>query len=466
MTHMKLLSDHRAQARSLVQGLDVGFIVRSPFERDYDRVLYSAPCRRLADKTQVFPLDRNDGVRTRLTHSLEVSSLGRAMGTHIVTETGVFDGVDSDDLLRWVPPILATAGLAHDIGNPPFGHHGEKVIQQWFAEKETSGELEGLSPRQKADLLSFEGNAQALRILVTLQDANAGGGLNLTSATIASCMKYTVGSTSVSTKHCARRKVGVFKSEQAVASQVLAAVGIKEGGRHPLAYLMEAADDIAYAWLDVEDAVKKRLASFDDVVAYLESNSNGEIVDRGIPWARGEVSKFCELRQTERSDSAMELLRVAVMSSMANSACAVFEEEREAILLGEFPGSLIEASEARSVSKALKGFAFQVAYQSRDVLRLESVGQWTIRWCMNALWDSIRACLLEEAPRGAPEKYAYSRISENYRRIAARRVECADGAGDRLYAAFQLLADMVSGMTDQFLMDLVEDLKGSHGAHG
>jgi dGTPase len=235
---------------------------RTETERDFDRILFSTPVRRLADKTQVFPLEKIDSVRTRLTHSHEVSNLARSVGIALVYGSNVFEGYG--DAGRNIPAMLATVGLAHDIGNPPFGHQGEQAIGSWFElhEADVFGDTAekknpAISSDMRLDYLKFEGNAQALRILTKLQLINDEFGLNLTCGSLAALMKYPVYSHETDDQSVASKKFGCFHSERKVCEQIWEETGLRSGVRHPLAFIMEACDDIAYSVLDVEDAVKK-----------------------------------------------------------------------------------------------------------------------------------------------------------------------------------------------------------------
>lgn len=252
---------------------------RTELERDHDRILFSTPVRRLADKTQVFPLDKNDSVRNRLTHSHEVSNLARSIGVTFSTSIRpeITNGV------RNIPSVLGAVGLVHDLGNPPFGHQGEAAIRKWFSSREKYFEKTFGDNKKKLlkDFLNFEGNAQTFRLVTRLQLINDGFGLDLTRATLAAMMKYPTSSYELDKKFCAKKKHGFFESDRKVAEDVLHSVGLSIGRRHPLAYIMEACDDIAYATIDVEDCVKKGLASFNDVVVYLENNcSDDELVKK------------------------------------------------------------------------------------------------------------------------------------------------------------------------------------------
>ncbi len=223
--------------------------VRTEFERDYDRILFSAPVRRLGDKTQVFPLEPNDSIRTRLTHSHEVSNLARSIGVKIAFNSAIVP----EDLgpKRNVPALLAAIGLAHDLGNAPFGHQGEESIRSWFRSNEKKVFPEGadeLSAAMKNDFLQFDGNPQTFRLLSRLQILNDNFGLNLTYGTLAALTKYTVPSDKANKKseNASARKFGFFQSEADIVEEVRRETGLSEGLRHPLTFIMEACDDMAY----------------------------------------------------------------------------------------------------------------------------------------------------------------------------------------------------------------------------
>jgi dGTPase len=264
---------------------------RTETERDFDRVLFATPTRRLGDKTQVFPLEKNESVRTRLTHSHEVSALARSIGTHLahnaIGDAIVKNACDSlgaehaIKIRRAIPSMLAAVGLAHDLGNPPFGHQGEEAIRAWIERNkqrlfeptkknaaEINSDLRRLTDQHKSDFLLFEGNAQTLRTVSRLQVVKDDRGLNLTMGTLAALMKYTVGSTNLGGKKgpTACKKVGFFASEQPLVRLIQKDTGLDDGLRHPLTYIMEACDDIAYSVVDAEDAVKKQIVSFSDLM--------------------------------------------------------------------------------------------------------------------------------------------------------------------------------------------------------
>ena len=272
MTWKQLLNGHRRKPGGAEAQPPSYEGERTEFERDHDRVLFSTPFRRLNDKTQVFPLEKkHDTIRRRLTHSIEVGNLARSLGVNLAfNRPEIFDGVTCPQ--RNIPAILAAVGLAHDLGNPPFGHQGENAIRDWFhlrndPSKPDKYVFQGLQDRPDLiqDFLNFEGNAQTLRLVTKLQLLNDNYGLNLTFGALSALMKYVVPAHRMAAtnspeakKFPATKKCGYFQSEAAVVKDIQAHTGTGER-RNPLTYIMEACDDIAYTVLDAEDAAKKGL---------------------------------------------------------------------------------------------------------------------------------------------------------------------------------------------------------------
>jgi len=410
---------------------------RTEIERDYDRVLFSTPVRRLADKTQVFPLEKNDSVRTRLTHSHEVSNIARSIGVALAHREG--SQFSSVSYQRDLPSILATVGLAHDIGNPPFGHQGEYAIGDWFKKnglavfKFLDCDHLNLPPevklRMRLDFEKFEGNAQALRVLTKLQIMNDNFGLNLTCGALAALMKYPGTSEKQDKSNIATKKFGCFHSELDVVDDVWKETGLKEGMSHPLTFLMEASDDIAYSVLDVEDAVKKGLISYRDLITHLEVGADGEAETDALirdvckrADAQHKKHKDAKLSPNEVNDLSTQMFRVFAIGNMVSSAIAAFIEKQSDIEAGDLKEDLISVSSAALLCKKLKGFAFANAYKHRSVLELELEGHKVIHSIMDMLWPAIvsRGDPVKDT-KGHPgtpfEKYAYGRISENYRRV-------------------------------------------------
>lgn len=485
----------------------MGIPSRTATERDFDRILFATPTRRLGDKTQVFPLEKNESVRNRLTHSHEVANLARSIGTHLmhsaigsrIIEDAVAGGEWSkEDVMRAVPAILAAAGLAHDMGNPPFGHQGEYAIRDWIISREKalfclvegdcakqgdpSGngikeDLEKLTPCQREDFRKFEGNAQTLRTLTRLQVVKDNRGLNLTYGTLAATMKYTVSSDKVLGKKgpAHSKKVGYFASESELVATVREACGLSHGlMRHPLAYIMEACDDTAYSIIDVEDAIKKQIVSFPDLMDWLKNDASLD-EDPMAKWVLSEAdqgarsARNAKLSPAEFNDVSMQIFRANAITAMVAANIKCFTESYDAIMSSGLDQPLLDMSLAAPFADSLKSFAFKNAYKHREVLKIELNGFNTLHGLMDMLWRGITEREDFSNPgsdRTSPfTRYAYSRISENYRRVfegkgSAKRT--SDEALPIRYRELQLLTDMVAGMTDQYAIDLHNELKAFH----
>lgn len=423
---------------------------RMELERDYDRILFAAPTRRLADKTQVFPMEENDSVRTRLTHSHEVSNLARSIGTRIAFEDpdAVFGvGHEALQVKRNIPSLLAAVGLAHDLGNPPFGHQGELAMQQWFKEG-------GCGPDKEiaSDFLDFDGNAQTFRLLTKLQVLNDEFGLNLTVATLAALLKYP--SVYGSDNKGGFKKYGIFRSEKDIIEEIWEQTGLTAGTRHPLAYIMEACDDIAYSIIDAEDTVKKGYASFYDLIDHLDSQQIKDDVIKGV--VRSSKSKNIEFKKgslssRELNDISMQMFRVKAISEMIMSATSVFSENIER-MLDESIGSgfeLMENSDCSNLCTSVKKFDVMHGFRNKDVLRLELQGNNYIKNMMTILWEAVSIGDDENHPF---ERYVFGEISENYRRIYDK-----GNKGD--HEKCQLICDALSGMTESYLISKHDEYK-------
>ncbi|MDP2283770.1 MAG: dNTP triphosphohydrolase [Pseudohongiella sp.] len=437
----KLLNHTRlADLHGKTETMETG-IGRTEIERDYDRILFATPTRRLADKTQVFPLEENDSVRTRLTHSHEVSNLARSIGVRLAFDNAeeVFgSGHEVLRVTRTVPPLLAAVGLAHDLGNPPFGHQGEDAIQAWF--KRNLPE-----EQQYEDFVQFDGNAQTFRLLTQLQVLNDRFGFNLTCGTLAALLKYP--SIYGTGEKFGFKKYGVFQSEAETVNTVWQQTGLEAGERHPLAYVMEACDDIAYSVIDAEDTVKKGYASFYDLMDHLENQAGADpVVQAVLEKSRSKNKEFKQQKLSSRqlNDISMQMFRVKAIAVMIVAATDTFVGNLTAILNGTIPQGfeLIKNSRCAALCKAAKGFDARYGFQHRDVLKLELRGSNYISKMMDYLWAAIRV----EGKGCHPfERFVFNDISENYRLVYERSIK-----GD--YEKCQLLCDAVSGMTEKFLI--------------
>jgi len=434
---------------------------RKELERDFDRILFAAPTRRLADKTQVFPLERNDSVRTRLTHSHEVANLARSIGVRLAfDEPEKVFGPNHENLevKRNVPPLLAAIGLAHDFGNPPFGHEGEVAIQSWF--QNNKKDVLGHESESSGDFLRFDGNPQTFRLVTRLQILNDDYGLNLTYATLAALLKYP--SMNGSGNNGGYKKSGIFLSEKNIAEEVWLETGLSEGVRHPLTYVMEACDDIAYSVLDAEDTVKKNYASFYDLIDHLEhSCASDEVVKTVIKKSKDKNSEFKkenDLKPSEINDLSMQMFRVFCISEMVRSVVDEFVARIDDILgLQVCSGyDLISNSTSRDLCDALKSFDFKHGYQHRSVLQLELEGSNYIHGLMDMLWEGVKDVndIYNLKDLSLFQKYVCRRLPEGYKRVFKSNTQ-----NSMSYKKAQLIADTVSGMTDTYLIDLYDELK-------
>lgn len=438
---------------------------RTAIERDHDRILFSTPVRRLADKTQVFPLDKNDSVRDRLTHSIEVSNLARSFGTILAEK---LDTSGHDAVRRDLPSLCAAIGLVHDLGNPPFGHQGEAAIQYWFHSNPRL--ISTLSDAQRRDFSSFEGNAQGFRLVTKLQLLNDDFGLDLTYASLAAMMKYPVQSCDVSEEACASKKHGFFQSEKGIAEEVLKAVGLDFWRRHPLAYAMEACDDIAYCVFDAEDCIKKGLASISDLHEWLKHEcANDVLASQLVEFSEkktGEYRARGDFSPSELNDIAMQRFRAEAIGLFMNSAVKAFIDGQGKFVDGSELSSLLDLSTAKRLRKGLKSFSLKHGYTHRSVLKIELTGFNVITRLMDIFWAAITDRELFDKPNSKRmhpfTRLAYERISENYRRA----FENPQGGSVDLpmrYREAQLLTDMIAGMTDSFAVDLCAELESVMG---
>ncbi len=440
MEWKKLLCSERIR-KSSGRGADL----RSEFEKDYHRIISSASFRRLQDKTQVFPLDKSDFVRTRLTHSLEVSSFGRSLGK-CATTVIMRDGLDGDFLPRYsndICDILSCAGLIHDIGNPPFGHFGETVIRKWFKKNLPLLTYKGrllndiLSPQMIGDFYNYEGNAQALRLVTKLHYVVDFHGMNLTKGLLSACIKYPCFSTEtdLSKKDKTRSKMGVFYSEKEIFEDIDSSCGT-EGKRNPLVFLLEAADDIAYKTADIEDAFKKGLISFGELKAEL-----------------GEYGKL--LINTSGEYKAVQNFIVDVQRKALNAAAESFGRNYSALMNGEFKTELLSGTAEGEILSRLGDIAYKYAFSNRQIYLLELGADNIISTLLNTFVPAV----LETDDSDGINMRVFSLISENYRK-ACETYSKDKPEGERIYLRLMLACDYISGMTDSFARGLYREIKG------
>ncbi len=318
---------------------------RSEFDRDYGRTIFSTPVRRLQDKAQVFPLEQHDAVRTRLTHSLEVSSVARSLG--VAAERIAFGRKDIEEINRGcIPTIAATCGLIHDLGNPPFGHAGEEAISDWFARKakDEPAMFADFEPQDHSkpaidsqfalDFTKFEGNAQTQRLLSRLQVLADNFGLNLTCGTLSASCKYIASSDKIDKSNQATKKHGYFASERELMQKLREEVGSGDL-RNPIAFLVEAADDIVYSTVDLEDGIKKQCLQWDFLEAELLKSAPSECLTNALKSAKEKIDPANLSGQT-RDEAMAVAFRTFVIAEMVVAVIHEFEKSYEVIMEGNY----------------------------------------------------------------------------------------------------------------------------------
>jgi dGTPase len=434
---------------------------RTEFERDRDRTISSTPMRRLIGKTQVFPLDKNDHVRTRLVHSLEVSTVAEGLTAQVCRDVLSKRVPElSDKEMRDLSKVAETAALIHDFGNPPFGHAGELAIQSWFKSSSGDGEncierLGGHKKQKAQDFLRFEGNAQTIRIVTNTHLLGDDHGLNLTSATTCAAFKYIGSSLSKSTLGHQYSKPGYFASEEHIV-ELIEKKTARSGKRHPVTYLIEAADDIVYSVVDLEDGVKKGLLRWETIETGLRDKSS--FSKTVIEKAKTQLSGV-DARSALWNEEMAQAFRVNAISLMVRSAVKVFDLRYKEIMSGSYTGELITDSdcEAKSFVEGCKSLLRKNVFTSPEVLKLEMRGKQVIHDLMQLFWCGIKESI-ENGPC-TPKTYggkAYLLLSSSYRDLFERR--CRTKGEDPYYAGLQLLTDYVCNMTDAFACRLHSEL--------
>ena len=418
---------------------------RSEFQRDYDRLIFSAPFRRLQNKTQVFPLPGSVFVHNRLTHSLEVASVGRSLGDDVAKAILERQPELEDSFLPEIGSIVSAACLAHDLGNPPFGHSGERAISTFFSEgkglrlKEKQSNGEQISAMEWEDLTHFEGNANAFRLLTHRFEGRRNGGFVLTYTTLASIVKYPFSSSLAGTKS----KFGFFVSEEDSFRKIATELGLTllnehplKYARHPLVYLVEAADDICYQMMDIEDAHKLKLLTHDE--------TKGLYMQFFDEKRRKRIEEVCRIVTDVNEQIAY--LRSSVIGALIKECTRVFTENEEKILTGEFEGTLIMhiCSPLKEAYDNCSAIAFQRIYRSSDVLDIELAGFRVISTLIDLMINAVRS------PEKAYSQLLINRISGQYNVNAPT-----------LYGKIQAVLDYISGMTDVYALDLYRKIKGN-----
>lgn len=444
--------------------------LRSEFEKDYHRIIGSASFRRLQDKTQVFPLDKSDFIRTRLTHSLEVSSLAKSLGQNIAEHIlqNQLDRNFNYQTKEDMSDILQCAGLIHDIGNPPFGHFGEEAIREWFVKnlhKITYGGrpvTEVLTKQMTEDFYHFEGNAQALRLVSKLHFLVNENGMNLTYALLNSIIKYPVASTGIrkDSGNIKDKKMGYYFSEQELFRKITSETGAGNN-RHPLTYILEAADDIAYRTADIEDAFKKGCISYEYLLEQLHRLLDGYYKD-GINYPIQVLTRQYQ-KAIDNHFHAPELYAVQnwlvrMQGSLIYSATQGFINNYQEIMEGRFRYNIFHGSSGSVLIKALGRIAYECVFISTPILKLEIAAGKIIDFLLEKF---VLAFLVYDTdyPIGIMETKIISLISENYKQIY-HTYSKGRPEPEKLYLRLLLVTDYICGMTDSFAKSMYQELNG------
>ncbi len=416
---------------------------RSEFKRDYDRLIFSAPFRRMQNKTQVFPLPGSIFVHNRLTHSLEVASVGMSLGNDVAHCVMKTRPELADTLFTQIGTIVSTACLAHDMGNPPFGHSGEKAIQTFFTEGKGAYLKDRLSPELWNDITHFEGNANAFRLLAHRFKGRRDGGFVMTYTTLASIVKYPFASALAEKGH---GKFGFFCTEADIFRRIADDLGIirksadgcpDEYARHPLVYLVEAADDICYEIMDIEDAHKLKIVTYEETkrlfLDFFDEKGQNHIMQR--------------INDEEITDDNEKVIymRACVINALERACVDTFMRHEDEIMRGEFSGSLIDNIDDRLV-KAYRNcteLSKKRIYKSKPVLDVELSGF--------KIMDSLMEVMTEAAvnPQRFYSRQLISRVSSQY-----------DISAPDLETRIMAVIDYISGMTDVYALDIYQKING------
>ena len=406
---------------------------RNEFQRDYDRLIFSSSFRRLQNKTQVFPLPGSIFVHNRLTHSLEVACVGRSLGNRIAKHIH-----HANPNMEEIGSIVSAACLAHDLGNPPFGHSGERAIGSFFSEGNGKTLASSLTPEEWSDITLFEGNANAFRLLTHQFNGRRKGGFALTYSTLASIVKYPYPSTEAKSK----AKFGYFKSETDTYNTIATTLGIEPDPenphkhmRHPLVFLVEAADDICYQIMDIEDAYKLRI---------LSQKQTCELLMQFIPATKHDyIHKICQMVSDPNEQVAY--LRSSVIGNLIEACTNAFVDNEEKILSGHLNKPLIKLipDKLKDAYEQCSKVAAESIYCSPMVLDIELAGYKIISTLLEEL------SLAVTSPNSTYSKQLLKRIPPQY------EISTPD-----LYGRIQAILDYISGMTDVYALDLYRKITG------
>lgn len=426
---------------------------RNPFENDYGRLISSAPIRRLQDKTQVFPLEQSDYTRTRLTHSLEVSYIASSIAQSI-EKFLLKKGEINQEQIGLLSSLLRVSGLVHDLGNPPFGHFGEKAVMKFFRDYFEENKKTTMSDREKADFVYFDGNVQTLRILSKLYYFGDEFGYNLTYSSLASIIKYPSNSLEGNQdewKEIAKKKFGYFVTEEKTYNELNKHLNLNNK-RSPVVYLLEAADDIAYSAADIEDGVKLGIIDIYKVREIFHSNLtvNKEVVIKKLDEL---IAKFLSIPIIDTS-IIIQQFRIFTQQLMIEQIINTFSERYDEIMQGTLESEIIDASKASDIRKAYKQLQY-IVFDDSNIVKKEIAGWEAIYGLLKIFTKATQSKNFQEKGN-TYESRLYKLISSSYRYVYSN----IEKYENEEYRKLQLIVDYVSGMTDSYAINLYQELKG------
>ncbi|MFO8054494.1 MAG: dNTP triphosphohydrolase [Bacteroidales bacterium] len=420
--------------------------MRRPYQRDFDRIVFSTAFRRMQDKTQVFPVPKSDFVHNRLTHSLEVSSVGRSLGSiggYIILHK---ENLDSGIHPESFGDIVAAACLAHDVGNPPFGHSGEKAIAKYFSSAEGARHRPYLSERQWADLLYYEGNAAGFRILTNHHPEEKAGGLLLTYATLGAFSKYPGEAEPKKVKYTGQtslKKFGFFQSEKEIFDRVATELKLLDGStdskkawkRHPLAFLTEAADNICYRIIDLEDGFK---------LGYIHLEEMEELLKYFLIYPDKDMDGLKTYGMIKDHGEKAGYLRAKAINALVKETAKVFDDKYEDIMHGEFDQELTDYIRSDDQFNQTILDCNKRLYNSRKVVEIEIAGY----RILSGLLEEFAGILIK--PEDLPNKKLKELIPRQFR----------PQHNGNYYDDLMKITDFVARMTDSYAIDLYRKIKG------
>lgn len=474
---------------------------RTPFKKDFDTICNSTVLRRLQDKAQVFPLEQEDYARTRLTHSIEVLSIAESLGVQALNiihdpENACFlekspsgkkplyipeippylrtrNPINKIPYINEIPTILMSAALLHDMGNPPFGHLGEQIINDWFNNNWSTLNIP-LTGSQMDDLLNFDGNAQLLRLVTRLSYVVDENGMNLSYPVMASIIKYPCSSSEIDRSKLSKKKVGYFVTEKEVFNDIVTSLGLRTSNgvcRHPLAFLLEAADDIAYLSADIEDACHKGVLTLEELQAALEECNKEYLKKQGssdpiIEQVVNSIDRYKAIASENGypnvSDYVIHRLRILIKGIMIDAMSDAFAKLYKEIMNGSCEQELIDASSVNNLAKVLRKIESDKIHYCTEIVESKTRAIVILNKLLSLYVQSILAYNpAKDYKKDTEENLLYLSLSENYRYLCEKAIASETDEKTIIYNKLRLVIDQISGMTDSRAMSIYQRLSAT-----